>query len=71
MPMLSNADAIVQLQNLLEQKANQMGDNNNNDDNNNNKPETTITGSKSCRGLWPAAKNGYNKYSAHCAVIIW
>ena len=45
MPMLSNADAIVQLQNLLEQKAHQMGDNNNNDDNNNNKWETTITGS--------------------------
>ena len=49
--MLSNADAIVELQNLLEQKACQkacqMGDNNNNnnDNNNNNKQETTITGS--------------------------
>ena len=42
MPMLSNADAIVELQKLLEQKARQMGDNN---DNNNNKRETTITGS--------------------------
>ena len=43
MLMLSNADAIVQLQNLLEQKAHQMGDSNNN--NNNNKQETTKTGS--------------------------
>ena len=42
--MLSYADAIVELQNLLEQRARQMGDNNNND-NNNNKRETTITGS--------------------------
>ena len=43
MPMLCNADVIVDLQNLLQQKVRQMGDNNNN--NNNNKRETTITGS--------------------------
>ena len=41
--MLSNANAIVQLHSLFEQKAHQMGDNNNND-NNNNKRETTKTG---------------------------
>ena len=41
MPMLCNADVIVELQNLLQQKVRQMGDNNNN----NNKRETTITGS--------------------------
>ena len=43
--MLSNANAnvIVELHSLFEQKACQMGDNNN--DNNNNKRETTKTGS--------------------------
>ena len=41
MPMLCNADVIVDLQNLLQQKVRQMGDNNNN----NNKRETTKTGS--------------------------
>ena len=45
--MLNNADAIVKLHSLFEQKARQMGDNNNNNnnDNNNNKRETTKTGS--------------------------
>ena len=40
--MLSNANAIVELYRLFEQKAHQMGDNN---DNNNNKWETTKNGS--------------------------
>ena len=51
--MISNANAIVELHSLFEQKAHQMGDNN-------NKRETTKTGSQSCRGLWPAAKNQNN-----------
>ena len=50
---LSNTNAIVELHSLSEQKSRQMGDNNNN----NNKRETTKTGSQSCRGLRPAAKN--------------